>query len=422
MTTTVEGIVTMTARHSTRSKRARKPATPKPTKPTASFTDPKQPFPLTVHPAGYFSKKLAGRVKYFARWDEGAEEAEKRFNAYLEDVRAGRDPEAEQKPAPAGKTIRDLCNAYWNHQRRMKEEGNISKRTLVDADRTCKFITKTLNKWALASSLGPVDFQRLKSKLLAQKRLGKKKSLAVLGNQIVRIKSVFKYGVDELRLPAAHFGVEFTKPKASNIQEQKQDLVDEDGERTFTREEVTRMLATAKQPLRGMLLLAINCGLGNSDIGHLKFSHLDLDGRWLTYPRPKTKLPRKCYLWAETVEALREWLKERPEPKNPEDERLVYITKRGLSWHKDGADNPVSKETAKLLKTLKINGGRGFYTLRATYRTEAGACRDTEALFYTMGHKLPGMASEYVKRIQPERLQSVAETVHAWLYAKSAKA
>ena len=41
------------------------------------------------------------------------------------------------------------------------------------------------------------------------------------------------------------------------------------------------------------------------------------------------------------------------------------------------------------------------------------------ALYFTMGHKLPGMASEYAKNIQPDRLVAVAQTVHDWLWPKS---
>ena len=83
----------MTARHSTRSKRTRKPATEqKPEKPAASFTDPTKPYPLTLNPCGYYSKKFHGKVVYFGRWDEGPEEAEKRYNKEREDREAGRTP------------------------------------------------------------------------------------------------------------------------------------------------------------------------------------------------------------------------------------------------------------------------------------------------------------------------------------------
>lgn len=411
----------MTSSNSTaRTRKTSIPAyTRKPAKPAASFADPKEPFPLTINPCGYYSKKIKGHVYYFGRWDQGPEAAEQEYRRQREDLEAGRDPNAEPLPG-AGLRIGGkggLLNEYRACKERAMEEGEISARTYLDVIRTCDFLAKHLHRDRLVSDLKPSDFLKIKAALRNQKRQRSAKSLVVLGNWIIRIKSVFKYAVDELKAQPIHFGVEFKKPKAERVQEQKQAKVEEEGERTFTREEILAMLAAADQPMKAFILLAINAGLGNSDLGQMRFAHLDLDGRWLNYPRPKTKRPRKCYLWSETVASIRDWLTQRPEPQEP-GSKLVFLTQRGLPWHKGTFDSPLSHEFRKLLDSLKINGGRGFYNLRATYRTEAGPCRDVEALYGTMGHKLPGMASEYVHQIQPDRLQLVAETVHRWLFAE----
>ena len=55
----------------------------------------------------------------------------------------------------------------------------------------------------------------------------------------------------------------------------------------------------------------------------------DLDNGIIDFPRPKTGIPRRCPLWPETVEALREALALRPEPKRPENAGLVFVTQRG---------------------------------------------------------------------------------------------
>jgi len=55
-----------------------------------------------------------------------------------------------------------------------------------------------------------------------------------------------------------------------------------------------------------MILLGINCGLGNKDVGNLPASSIDLERGWLDYPRGKTGVTRRCPLWPETVEAIRE--------------------------------------------------------------------------------------------------------------------
>lgn len=387
----------------------------KPEKPARSFTDPTQPYPLTVHPAGYFSKKIRGRVCYVARWDEGAEAAEQKWNAIKDDPFAERQTEDKAD----GFTIKNLLDEYRNHKRRQSERGDITGRTFLDCVRTCDFLAAQLKpvKSRLVKDLGPRDFSKLFDAMRGQKRKGKDKSLVVLGNEIVRVKAVFNYAAENnliARVPT--FGTDFNKPKASKIEEQTAAKIEEHGERTFTREEVQAMLGAASHPLRSMILLAINCGLGNSDIGHLRLSHLNLDTGWLTYPRPKNQKPRRCHLWAETVQALRDWLPQRPEPKDEAHTKLVYLTKYGHPWHTDTFSSPLSHEFRKLLDTIDVNGGRGFYHLRHTYRTEAGAACDQEATYYTMGHSLPGMGKDYVQRIHDQRLVKVAATVLGWLY------
>jgi integrase len=122
-----------------------------------------------------------------------------------------------------------------------------------------------------------------------------------------------------------------------------------------------------------MLYLGINCGFGNADCGRLPRSAVGMYRAIIDFPRPKTGIPRRAVLWPETVEAIREALASRPEPKRPELAQLVFITQRGLSWSKDTNDWPVEKESAKLLHRLGINGRKrlGFYTLRHSFRTVA---------------------------------------------------
>jgi integrase len=149
------------------------------------------------------------------------------------------------------------------------------------------------------------------------------------------------------------------------------------------------MLDAAGPPMKAILLLGINCGFGNSDCGNLPVTALDLERGWISYPRPKTGIDRRCPLWPETVTTIKEALARRPEPKDPADAALVFVTKYGKPWAKDIADSPVTKETRKLLDTLGINGHRNFYTLRHTFRTIADEAKDQPAADSIMGHESP---------------------------------
>ena len=159
----------------------------------------------------------------------------------------------------------------------------------------------------------------------------------------------------------------------------------------------------------------------------LPISALNLKDGWLTYPRPKTGIERRCRLWPETVKALQEVLGRRCDPKEKEHADKVFITKYGYPWLPKGKtqrDNPISKETAKLLKELKYHRpGLGFYALRHTYETIAGEARDQAAVDYTMGHapNSNDMSAVYRERMTDHRLFQVAKYVRKWLNRSSSR-
>src|SRR5688572_12412283 len=97
--------------------------------------------------------------------------------------------------------------------------------------------------------------------------------------------------------------------------------------------------------MREMILLAMNGGMGNSDVGNLPQSAVNLESGWCNFPRPKTGVARKFPLWSETVETIKSYLTERPTPKTAEPEPLVSVSRCGESWAKsDKYDNPVTKD------------------------------------------------------------------------------
>ena len=44
-------------------------------------------------------------------------------------------------------------------------------------------------------------------------------------------------------------------------------------------------------PMKAMILLAVNCGFGQTDVACLPVKALDLDGGWVDFPRPKNRKP-----------------------------------------------------------------------------------------------------------------------------------
>src|SRR4051812_38230081 len=84
-------------------------------------------FPLYAHPAGYWAKKIRGRLHYFGRWGrivkgkmerlpgDGWEEALKLYKVQCDDLFAGRTPRAHNK---VGLILAELCDRFLNAKRR----------------------------------------------------------------------------------------------------------------------------------------------------------------------------------------------------------------------------------------------------------------------------------------------------------------
>jgi integrase len=394
----------MPERHSTAPSSSGKPA--KPEKPTPDF-------PLYAHAAGYWAKRIRGRVHYFGRWDD-PNGALDNYNAQKDALHSGRKP----REAIEGTTVKDLCNRFLAAKQGRVDAGELSPLSWKDYKDACDEIVAAFGKRRLLTDLGPDDFADLR------KRLAAKCAPVRLGNSIQRIRSVFKYGYDvELLDRAIRFGPDFARPsrKVLRIERPRKDA------KLFTADEVRRMIEAAGPQLRAMLLLAINAGMGNTDCATLPITALDLHRGFLDYPRPKTGIPRRAALWPETVAALKEALAERPTPKDEADAGLCFITKYGHRWarvvmtptktgYRVSQDDAVSKETRKLLDQLGIEGHRNFYALRHTFRTVADGAKDQPVADHIMGHEVAHMSSVYREGIDDARLKAVADHVHAWLF------
>lgn len=370
-------------------------------KPAKPYPD----FPLFPHAAGVWAKKIRGKMHYFGPWSDPDAALEK-YREQKDALHAGRKPRSDTEAL----AVKELANRFLNAKKALVEAGELSPRTWAEYKTTTDLLVKNFGKQRLVSDLDPDDFAKLRNKM------AKKWGPHRLAKIIQYVRSVFKHGFDAGLIDRpVRFGPGFNRPTKKTIRLHRA----EQGLKLFLADEIRRLLDASGPSMKAMILLGINAGFGNGDCGTLPQSALDLDGGWVTYPRPKTGIPRRAALWPETVEALKESLAKRPQPKEEGDAELVFITKYGLSWAKETSTNPISQETAKLLRALGINGrkGLGFYTLRHTFRTVADGAKDQPAADHIMGHEVAHMSSVYREGIADERLKAVADYVRQWLFA-----
>lgn len=86
------------------------------------------------------------------------------------------------------------------------------------------------------------------------------------------------------------------------------------------------------------MLFGINAGLGNTDLGRLPASCIDLGRGWLDYARVKKGIHRRCPLWPETISAVKAAVASMGAAKRPRDESakgLLFVTRNGMPYTRE---------------------------------------------------------------------------------------
>src|SRR5262245_30609656 len=183
----------MSAEHST-------PATTsgKPTRPNKPYPD----FPLYAHGTKRWAKRIRGKIHYFGPWDD-PEGALKKYLEQRDDLHAGRTPRVQ----PDGLTMRELVNRFLTSKKHLADAGEIAPRTFGEYHAACGRLGEAFGLSRLVDDLAADDFERLRAGMA--KRLGP----VALGNEVQRVRSVFKYGFDAgLVDRPVRFGPAFKRP------------------------------------------------------------------------------------------------------------------------------------------------------------------------------------------------------------------
>lgn len=335
------------------------------------------------------------------------------------------DPDAKghghgvRHPSPSPQlpvTVSEVCAAALDYMRSQIAAGERAQRSIEDYQLAVTPLLQVFGGDREVASLRPDDFRRLR------KHLDENLSKRTLKKRIGAIRTVLKYA-DDLRDETGErrfsgqidYGREFNRPSSKVLRQEK--LTQE--KKYFEPQEVRRLLAAAREPVRTMILLALNCGFGNTDIATLTWSVIELDSTpsWIEFPRGKTAIERRCPLWPETAAALRIHRGTIILP----PEALVFLTSRGNPWvrmsEKKNHDDALGKAFHKLQVACDLKRhGVGFYSLRHCFETWGGETKDQVAVNDLMGHVDTSMAGEYREAISDTRKQAVVDEVRRRLW------
>lgn len=396
------------ATNSTRRRAGGKPRPERPAKPRPDF-------PLYPHKVGRWAKKVRGRTHYFTSWrdDPKGTAALEEWLEKKDDLLAGREPRLKKEDELV---LGELCNRFLADKEALRDGGELSPRTFETYYGTCEKLCKHFNRERVVADITPDDLRQFRAKL------AKTRGAVALGNEITRVRSVFRFAFDEgLILAPIRFGQGFKKPRKEVIDAAREKHRTENGLRMLESHELRAVLNVAKQPLRTMILVAANTGFGNTDLSSLPIRAVDLDKGWVDFARVKNATARRVPLWAETAAAIREWLPMRPKVKDRADSDLLFLTCRGQRWVKvtksGGPADAIGQEFSKVLRAIGLKrAGLSFYALRHGFETIAGDTTDQVAVDAIMGHKPKGVAGVYREQISDDRLMAVVEHVRQWLF------
>lgn len=359
---------------------------------------PYKDFPLFPASNGQWAKKIQGKRYYFGVWAD-PDAAIEFYERVRHDLYAGRTPSPETMGSQL--TLEVLSNLFLDAKLRSATAGEISMPTYLEYKRSCVLMVLCLGKNLDGTKMKPADFVKLRQYLADNCT-----SVVTLKNHVTRLKVFFRWTFESGTLNSPlPYRQSFKIPSSRLMRKSKATK-----QMTFQPAEILKLVEHATGYLKPCILLAVNCGLGNTDCCELKWSQIDANG-FLDFSRPKTGVERRAKLWPQTIALLDQWKAQSSEFAG---EFVCCSPKRkqlGIT------NTPIAHEFDDLAELAKVKrNGRGFYALRHTYRTVADEVPDQPAIMLTMGHADGSINGVYRQRIGNERLVAISEHVRKWLY------
>ncbi len=388
--------------------------------------EPKLPadYPLYAHNgSGQWSKRIDGKLIYFGRVSEPQLALER-----YENLCAGRGKfthaELAAVTAKDGIVIETAANEFLTDKLHRVESGELSRRSLNDLTSTCERIIRVLGAETVVAKLTADDLSKLR------RDISKTRGLVATTTELRRCKTFFLwlYNHDRISVPLK-IKAPLAAPSKAVLRKERNSKP----KKLFAASEVRKLLQVASVPMRGMILLGINAALGNTDCALMTEHAIDFDSRWLVYPRSKTGAKRKALLWPETIAAVKDAIAKRPKVRSDDATGLVFVTRFGVPFVRLRPNGTyidcVSNEFADLLKVTEIKqpgerSGLGFYALRHSFETIAGATLDQAGVDTIMGHAEDSddMSAVYREEVGDDRLIRISNAVRAWLWPAGSEA
>lgn len=408
-------------------------------------------FPLRRHRSGQWYKNVwnprtqRSETFYFGsyhedpRGDDALNHPVTGWLARREAIKSGCD-NTRIEPPGAGMLLGEVMQRFLEHKRDKTRTGELSLTTLDGYLHEVGSFVAFMKPTLPPAALRPEHFSAYMRGLASSRQLGRHARRRARAY----VMAFLRFGAKNGWYAMPNTGVDWAAPstcpdamRQSRAREGTQDF----SERILAGSEIDQLLARSSPLHRAMILLGVNCGFGPADLGRLRWRMLDLATGLISYPRGKTGVPRRGYLWKKTRRALQrvQKLKHcRRAIENDGENALVLLTRTGQAVYRESevikeimisgesvqklvgvkVENAVSQTFGRLARKLKLEGV-SFYRLRHTFKTFGKKARDKEALDLMMGHRPADIGSLYDHElIDQRRVRRVARHVLHALWPK----
>ena len=361
-------------------------------------------------------------------WSKNKIEARKLYRANIAQVVAeygSRPPQFSEIAGAHSWALTDLAEQYYQQKKtdgcRISTLGNIKK------------YLPHFMKWLRNHGFDPAiqGSPALTTTLLAGYRqdLAEKKSIGRVeaNHYIEQVRGMLTWGMSthDLRPPALGAIRKFPK-RAKEGHGRKQDRT------PLTWAQIRKILQAADPVDTALILLGLNVGFGNMDIGVLKLNDVNLDKGIISDRRHKTGTPRDFVLWPETVAILGTYLAiYRGKPRNEDFSEFFFLGRQGnpMCWEyldekeKRHRSDAIKNRFDKLCKSAGVSlpYGAGFYILRHSYATligeESSDAREVQA---AMAHSTIQQQDVY-RHDRAMKAQAAQNRLHKTLVSKLPK-
>jgi hypothetical protein len=377
---------------------------------TKKWKKPYPTFPLTRHQTGQFCKKINGKIRYFGNDQEAA------LRLYREQgdgLHSGKSTEVRREGAVTVEAVVSHFLTAWNAKR---EKAEIAARTFMDYYRHGKRLVSFFGKKKAVDSITREDFDKLRD------YLAKGASPVTLKGRVGGVRTMFELAYSDGLLTAPLKRDWLKRPSRKDLRKHRS----KSGRSYFHAEEIQRLHKCANTPFRAMILLGVNCGLGNTDIAALPRDAIDLKGGFLDFARVKTGVGRRCPLWPETIHAIESHIAEDTIERLPETKGLLFVTRNGQKYVRSvfresdaGLPQLVEHDAIvitfkRLMASAEISlKGVAFYGLRSSCETLGAETGEQVAVDHIMGHAPSGndMGDVYRGYVSEESLRRVTDHI-----------